>query len=76
MNKFDPTVPFQGHKPLFTNEVQAEYNVTSLNNGFTVLTETQTFPGAVNMGKYNFHTHRVVTRSAQVRRVFSDVQIY
>jgi hypothetical protein len=51
MNKFDPTVPFQGHKPLFTNEVQAEYNVTSLNNGFTVLTETQTFPGAINMGK-------------------------
>jgi processing peptidase subunit beta len=50
MNKFDPTVPFQGHKPLFTNEVQAEYNVTSLNNGFTVLTETQTFPGAINMG--------------------------
>jgi len=40
MNKFDPTVPFQGHKPLFTNEVQAEYNVTSLNNGFTVLTES------------------------------------
>lgn len=54
MNKFDPTVPLQGHKPLFANEVQAEYNVTSLNNGFTVLTESQTFPSAVNMGKYNF----------------------
>lgn len=24
--------------------------MTSLNNGFTVLTENQTFPGAVNMG--------------------------
>lgn len=53
MNKYDPVAPFAGHKPLFTNEVQAEYNVTSLNNGFTVLTESQTFPGAVNMGKSN-----------------------
>ena len=32
---------------------KAEYNVTHLNNGFTVLTESQTFPGAVNMGKYS-----------------------
>ena len=58
MNKFDPSVPLQGHKPLFTNEVQAEYNVTSLNNGFTVLTESQTFPGAVNMGKYSYTTQQ------------------
>jgi hypothetical protein len=29
-----------------------EYNVTNLPNGFTVLTESQTFPGAVHMGKY------------------------
>ena len=41
----------QGHKPLYTNEVQAEYNVTDLSNGFTVLTESQSFPGAVHMGK-------------------------
>jgi len=34
------------------NEQTAEYNVTNLNNGFTVLTETSTFPSAVNMGKY------------------------
>jgi len=27
-----------------------EYNVTHLSNGFTVLTESQVFPGAVNMG--------------------------
>ena len=39
-------------KPLYTNEDQAEYNVTNLNNGFTVLTESQVFPGAVHMGKY------------------------
>ena len=31
-----------------------EYNVTTLTNGFTVLTESQTFPGAVHMGKYSF----------------------
>jgi len=41
----------QGHKPLYTNEMQAEYNVTDLSNGFTVLTESQTFPGSVHMGK-------------------------
>ena len=49
--KFDPTVILQGHKPLYLNESAAEYNVTNLNNGFTVLTESSTFPGAVNMGK-------------------------
>jgi hypothetical protein len=27
-----------------------EYNVTNLSNGFTVLTESQVFPGAVHMG--------------------------
>ena len=27
-----------------------EYNVTTLSNGFTVLTESQVFPGAVHMG--------------------------
>merc|ERR1719230_1321560 len=48
--KFDPTVMLAGHKPLFVNELQAEYDVTNLNNGFTVLTETSTFPSAVNMG--------------------------
>ena len=60
--KFDPTVMLAGHKPLFVNEMQAEYNVTNLNNGFTVLTETSTFPSAVNMGKFSStkrssHTH-------------------
>ena len=39
-------------KPQYANEVEANYNVTELSNGFTVLTESQTFPGAVNMGKY------------------------
>jgi hypothetical protein len=52
MAKYDPTVVLQGHKPMFLNEQNAEYNVTNLNNGFTVLTESSTFPSAVNMGKY------------------------
>ena len=42
----------QGHKPLYANDEEATYRVTNLNNGFTVLTESQTFPGQVNMGKY------------------------
>ena len=42
---------WQDLKLLYTNEDQAEYNVTNLNNGFTVLTESQVFPGAVHMGK-------------------------
>ena len=41
----------QGHKPIYANEDVAEYNVTNLNNGFTVLTESQIFPGSVHMGK-------------------------
>jgi len=50
MSKFDPTQVLAGHKPLYLNETAAEYNVTNLNNGFTVLTESTTFPSAVNMG--------------------------
>lgn len=42
----------QGHKPVYANEDIAEYNVTNLNNGFTVLTESQVFPGSIHMGKY------------------------
>jgi len=48
--KFDPLVPFLGQKPAFADEVEARYGVTELNNGFTVLTESETFPGAINMG--------------------------
>ena len=50
MAKYDPTVMLKDHKPLYCNEDVAEYNVTNLNNGFTVLTESQTFPSAVHMG--------------------------
>jgi processing peptidase subunit beta len=47
---YDPTVALQGLKTNFLNEEQPEYNVTDLNNGFTVLTESQVFPGSVHMG--------------------------
>jgi len=47
---FDPTQPLAGHKPIDAQHVPREYTVTSLENGFTVLTESQSFPGAVHMG--------------------------
>lgn len=42
--------PLAGHQPKQANAQESEYNVTSLDNGFTVLTESQSFPGAVHMG--------------------------
>ena len=42
----------QGHKPIEAGDQTPEYNVTHLSNGFTVLTESKIFPGAVHMGKY------------------------
>jgi len=46
----DPTIPLAGHKPIEKLDEAHEYTVTSLENGFTVLTESQNFPGAVHMG--------------------------
>ena len=40
----------QGHAPVEIQNATAEYNVTKLANGFTVLTESPIFPGTVNMG--------------------------
>ena len=56
MARFDPTQPLEmkTQKPVETADVAPEYNVTTLSNGFTVLTESQTFPGAVHMGKCLF----------------------
>lgn len=48
--KYDPTVPLKGLKPVEANDTAPEYNITTLSNGFTVLTESQVFPGAVHMG--------------------------
>lgn len=41
----------QTDRPIETLDRAPEYNVTNLPNGFTVLTESQTFPGTVQMGK-------------------------
>merc|ERR1712086_1061739 len=46
----DPTAPLKGLKTMEAQDVPREYNVTNLSNGFTVLTESQSFPGAVHMG--------------------------
>lgn len=46
----DPTTPLENHTPVVGVEQDSEYNVTELNNGFTVLTETSKFPGAVHFG--------------------------
>lgn len=48
--RFDPTVPLKGLKAIEAEETRPEYNVTSLSNGFTVITEGQVFPGNVHMG--------------------------
>jgi predicted Zn-dependent peptidase len=48
--RFDPSAPLKGHRTIETKDVAHEYNVTNLTNGFTVLTESQSFPGAVHMG--------------------------
>jgi len=42
----------QNQRSIETSDRAPEYNVTNLPNGFTVLTESQTFPGAVQMGKF------------------------
>lgn len=52
-------------KPVYADEVEANYNVTELSNGFTVLTESQTFPSAVNMGKLLFLS-RSSSRSKEI----------
>jgi hypothetical protein len=40
-----------------------EYNVTTLSNGFTVLTESQVFPGAVHMGKIYIKYYKLIKAS-------------
>jgi len=38
-------------QPKYIESEEANYNVTELSNGFTVLTESQIFPSTINMGK-------------------------
>ena len=51
----DPTQPLANLKVNELSDVPREYNVTNLTNGFTVLTESQAFPGTVHMGKCSFN---------------------
>lgn len=50
----DPTQPLPNLKVNELSDIPREYNVTNLTNGFTVLTESEAFPGTVQMGKYSF----------------------
>jgi predicted Zn-dependent peptidase len=50
VNTSDPMQPLPNMTLHETTDVPREYNVTNLTNGFTVLTESQAFPGTVNMG--------------------------
>jgi predicted Zn-dependent peptidase len=47
---YDVRKPLEGHTPKVATYEDAEYSVTKLNNGFTVLTETATFPTNIHMG--------------------------
>eukprot|EP00824_Muranothrix_gubernata_P021031 TRINITY_DN4316_c0_g1_i1.p1 TRINITY_DN4316_c0_g1~~TRINITY_DN4316_c0_g1_i1.p1 ORF type:complete len:499 (-),score=81.33 TRINITY_DN4316_c0_g1_i1:9-1505(-) len=47
---YDPTLPLEGHQPLRIQEADREYNITKLENGFTVLTESPSFPSNICMG--------------------------
>lgn len=47
---FNPVLPLDTHKPQYTKNQAANYQVTKLNNGITVLTESQIFPNVVDMG--------------------------
>ena len=44
-------------QPIYAESAEANYNVTELSNGFTVLTESQVFPTTVNMGKSRHQLH-------------------
>jgi processing peptidase subunit beta len=50
VNATDPTEPLKNLTVHEASDIPREYNVTNLKNGFTVLTESQSFPGAVHMG--------------------------
>jgi len=39
-----------GHEPIEADKIDSEYQATTLSNGFTVLTESEDFPGPVHMG--------------------------
>jgi predicted Zn-dependent peptidase len=50
MAAFRPEAELKGHKPVEAADKDLEYQATTLSNGFTVLTESEGFPGPVHMG--------------------------
>jgi len=50
VSTFRHDVPLENHTPVTRQDQTSEYNVTTLTNGFTILTESTRFPGPVNMG--------------------------
>lgn len=47
---YRPDQELKNHEPIEINRKDSEYQATTLSNGFTVLTESEDFPGAVHMG--------------------------
>jgi len=50
MAHLTPEDELAGHEPIEAEKIDSEYQATTLSNGFTVLTESEDFPGPVNMG--------------------------
>lgn len=47
---YKPDQELKGHEPVELDTRDCEYQATTLSNGFTVLTESEDFPGSVHMG--------------------------
>jgi processing peptidase subunit alpha len=47
---FNPLFPLENHKVQYRQDASANYEVTKLKNGITVVTESQVFPNVVDMG--------------------------
>jgi processing peptidase subunit alpha len=47
---YRPDQELKGHEPVELDTADCEYQATTLSNGFTVLTESEDFPGSVHMG--------------------------
>ena len=50
VGSYKPELELEGHQPLELDTAESEYQVTTLSNGFTVLTESEDFPGSVHLG--------------------------
>lgn len=50
VGSYNPELELEGHNPIELETRDSEYQATTLKNGFTVLTESEDFPGSVHMG--------------------------